>query len=66
MVEEIGERVVRKKPGKVDELGRRASIEAKEKTCAKSASLNHRVYTEWQLPLSGVHSIMMEKSAPAR
>ncbi len=24
-------------------------------------SLPHRVYTEWQWPLSGVHSIMMEK-----
>ncbi len=23
----------------------------------------HRVHTEWQWPLSGVHSIMMEKSA---
>jgi hypothetical protein len=23
----------------------------------------HRVHTEWQLPLSGVHSIMMEKLA---
>jgi hypothetical protein len=26
-------------------------------------SANHRVHTEWQLPLSGVHSIMMEKLA---
>jgi hypothetical protein len=25
----------------------------------------HRVHTEWQLPISGVHSIMMEKSALA-
>jgi hypothetical protein len=25
--------------------------------------LQHRVHTEWQLPLSGVHSIMMEKLA---
>jgi hypothetical protein len=25
----------------------------------------HRVHTEWQLPLSGVHSIMMEKLAQA-
>ncbi len=24
----------------------------------------HRVHTEWQSPISGVHSIMMEKSAP--
>ncbi len=24
----------------------------------------HRVHTEWHRPLSGVHSIMMEKSAP--
>ncbi len=24
---------------------------------------DHRVHTEWQLPLSGVHSIMMVKSA---
>jgi hypothetical protein len=24
---------------------------------------NHRVHTEWQWPFSGVHSIMMEKSA---
>jgi hypothetical protein len=28
-------------------------------------SLPHRVHTEWQWPLSGVHSIMMEKSAQA-
>ncbi len=26
---------------------------------------NHRVHREWQLPIFGVHSIMMEKSAPA-
>jgi hypothetical protein len=26
---------------------------------------NHRVHTEWQLAISGVHSIMMEKSALA-
>ncbi len=26
---------------------------------------NHRVYTEWQRPLSGVHSITMEKLAQA-
>jgi hypothetical protein len=25
----------------------------------------HRVHTEWQWPISGVHSIMMEKSAQA-
>ena len=25
----------------------------------------HRVHTEWQRPLSGAHSIMMEKSAQA-
>ncbi len=28
-------------------------------------SLPHRVHTEWQWPLSSVHSIMMEKSAQA-
>ncbi len=28
-------------------------------------ALNHRVRTEWQLPIYGVHSIMMEKSALA-
>ncbi len=28
-------------------------------------ALNHWVHTEWQLPISGVHSIMMEKSALA-
>ncbi len=27
--------------------------------------LHHRVHTEWQRPLSGVHSIMMEKLAQA-
>jgi hypothetical protein len=26
---------------------------------------SHRVHTEWQLPLSGVHSILMEKLAQA-
>ncbi len=26
-------------------------------------ALNHRVHTEWQRPLSGVHSIMMGKLA---
>jgi hypothetical protein len=26
---------------------------------------DHRVHTEWQRPLSGVHSIMMENSAMA-
>jgi hypothetical protein len=26
---------------------------------------DHRVHTEWQLPISGVHSIMIEKSALA-
>ncbi len=30
---------------------------------AGSDCLAHRVYTEWQPPLSGVHSIMMEKLA---
>jgi hypothetical protein len=28
-----------------------------------NVSLHHRVHTEWQWPLFGVHSIMMEKSA---
>jgi hypothetical protein len=31
----------------------------------KNGGLTHRVYTEWQLPISGAHSIMMEKSALA-
>jgi len=29
----------------------------------KSSMDHHRVYTEWQLPFSGVHSIMIEQSA---
>ncbi len=28
-------------------------------------AIAHRVHTEWQRPLSGVHSIMMEKLAQA-
>ncbi len=28
-----------------------------------AGNIGHRVHTEWQLPLSGVHSIMMEKLA---
>ncbi len=32
---------------------------------ADSARLDHRVHTEWQLPIFGVYSIMMEKSALA-
>ncbi len=31
----------------------------------KHGVLDHRVHTEWQRPLSGVHSIMMEKLAQA-
>jgi hypothetical protein len=30
-----------------------------------SLGVYHRVHTEWQLPISGVHSIMIEKSALA-
>jgi hypothetical protein len=29
------------------------------------SGVHHRVHTEWQLPISGVHPIMMEKSALA-
>jgi|688.fasta_scaffold95572_3 hypothetical protein len=32
---------------------------------SRTAPLNHRVHTEWQRPISGVHSIMMEKWALA-
>jgi hypothetical protein len=28
-------------------------------------STSHRVHTEWQMPLSGVHSIMIQKLAQA-
>ncbi len=31
--------------------------------CAEFTGHTHRVHTEWQLPLSGVHSNMMEKLA---
>jgi hypothetical protein len=31
----------------------------------KNVGLTHRVYTEWQLPISVVHSIIMEKFALA-
>jgi hypothetical protein len=31
----------------------------------KADIADHRVHTEWQSPISGVHSIMMEKSALA-
>ncbi len=34
-------------------------------TCLVHLYYNHRVHTEWQWPISGVHSIMMEKNSLA-
>ncbi len=31
----------------------------------KAGNTHHRAHTEWQLPISGVHSVMMEKSTLA-
>ncbi len=37
--------------------------EIQKRSVAKSYITDHRVHTEWQWPLSGLHSIMMEKLA---
>ncbi len=36
-----------------------------KRTLSPATDILHRVHTEWRLPISGVHPIMMEKSALA-
>jgi hypothetical protein len=40
------------------------SVSALVNPCHIWGANNHRVRTEWKWPIFGVHSIMMEKSAP--